>query len=82
MTQSRRETWLFWLFALLILGTGLGLRDPWPADEPRFAFDYVRRSVARTVIERQNLQKRVLFFQFLNVFQLGRQRCRFIVGAE
>lgn len=37
MTQTRRETWLFWLLALLILATGLGLRDPWPADEPRFA---------------------------------------------
>ena len=37
MTAARRETWLFWLFALLILGAGLGLRDPWPADEPRFA---------------------------------------------
>jgi len=23
--------------ALLLMGTGLGLRDPWPADEPRFA---------------------------------------------
>lgn len=23
--------------SLLLLGTGLGLRDPWPADEPRFA---------------------------------------------
>jgi 4-amino-4-deoxy-L-arabinose transferase-like glycosyltransferase len=30
---------LAWLaFALvLIIGTGLGIRDPWPADEPRFA---------------------------------------------
>ncbi len=29
----------WWLFAvaLLLLGAGLGLRDPWPADEPRFA---------------------------------------------
>ena len=25
------------LALLLIIGTGLGLRDPWPADEPRFA---------------------------------------------
>jgi len=23
--------------ALLLMATGLGLRDPWPADEPRFA---------------------------------------------
>jgi 4-amino-4-deoxy-L-arabinose transferase-like glycosyltransferase len=45
MTQTRRDTWLFWLFALLILGTGLGLRDPWPADEPRFAL------VAKQMVE-------------------------------
>ncbi len=31
-----RDTWLFWIIALLVLGAGLGLRDPWPADEPRF----------------------------------------------
>jgi len=30
---------LAWLtgFALLMIATGIGLRDPWPADEPRFA---------------------------------------------
>ena len=28
--------WLCFL-ALLLIGTGIGLRDPWPADEPRFA---------------------------------------------
>lgn len=30
---------LLWLLGigLLVLGAGLGLRDPWPADEPRFA---------------------------------------------
>src|SRR5918995_7184708 len=30
---------LLWLFALalLLIATGIGLRDPWPADEPRFA---------------------------------------------
>jgi len=28
--------WLL-LIGLLLLGAGLGLRDPWPADEPRFA---------------------------------------------
>src|SRR5215217_5812131 len=30
---------VFWLvgLALLMMGVGLGLRDPWPADEPRFA---------------------------------------------
>src|SRR6478672_6281876 len=32
-----RDTWLFWLVALLVLAAGLGLRDPWPADEPRYA---------------------------------------------
>jgi 4-amino-4-deoxy-L-arabinose transferase-like glycosyltransferase len=35
--QNRREFWLFVLFALVVLGAGIGLRDPWPADEPRFA---------------------------------------------
>ena len=48
MTAARRETWLFWLFALLILGAGLGLRDPWPADEPRFAL------IARHMVESGN----------------------------
>lgn len=30
---------LWWLIGLacLMIGTGIGLRDPWPADEPRFA---------------------------------------------
>jgi 4-amino-4-deoxy-L-arabinose transferase-like glycosyltransferase len=30
---------LFWLLGLglLLIATGIGLRDPWPADEPRFA---------------------------------------------
>lgn len=36
-TQAQRDTWLFWIVAVLVLGAGLGLRDPWPADEPRFA---------------------------------------------
>jgi 4-amino-4-deoxy-L-arabinose transferase-like glycosyltransferase len=48
MTEARRDAWLFWLFALLILGAGLGLRDPWPADEPRFAL------VARHMVESGN----------------------------
>ena len=38
---SRREALLdcLWLtgFTLLLVATGIGLRDPWPADEPRFA---------------------------------------------
>lgn len=45
MTLTRRDLWLFWLFALLLLATGLGLRDPWPADEPRFAL------VAKQMVE-------------------------------
>ncbi|KRG75901.1 dolichyl-phosphate-mannose-protein mannosyltransferase [Stenotrophomonas chelatiphaga] len=36
-TRASRETWLLVLMALLVLGAGLGLRDPWPSDEPRFA---------------------------------------------
>ena len=48
MTPTRRATWLFWLFAVLILATGLGLRAPWPADEPRFAL------VARHMVESGN----------------------------
>ncbi len=35
--RERREFWVFMLIALVILGAGIGLRDPWPADEPRFA---------------------------------------------
>lgn len=44
-TTASRDTWLFWTLALLVLGAGLGLRDPWPADEPRFAL------VARHMVE-------------------------------
>jgi 4-amino-4-deoxy-L-arabinose transferase-like glycosyltransferase len=44
-TAPSRERWLFWLVAVLVLATGLGLRDPWPADEPRFAL------VARQMVE-------------------------------
>ena len=44
-TSPSRDTWLFWLMALLVLGAGLGLRDPWPADEPRFAL------VAKQMVE-------------------------------
>ena len=35
MTDSRRTAWLF-AIAFLVLSAGYGLRDPWPADEPRF----------------------------------------------
>jgi 4-amino-4-deoxy-L-arabinose transferase-like glycosyltransferase len=43
-----RDTWLFWMVALLVLGAGMGLRDPWPADEPRFAL------VAKQMVESGN----------------------------
>ena len=33
---ERRELWWLFAIALLVLGAGYGLRDPWPADEPRF----------------------------------------------
>ena len=35
--QQRREWLLFLLFAFVLIAAGIGLRDPWPADEPRFA---------------------------------------------
>ncbi|MHB1056890.1 MAG: ArnT family glycosyltransferase [Rhodanobacter sp.] len=37
LRSARWELLLFGVFALLVLGLGLGLRDPWPSDEPRFA---------------------------------------------
>ena len=39
LRDARIEMLLFGVFALLLLGLGLGLRDPWPSDEPRFALD-------------------------------------------
>lgn len=36
--------WLM-LLAVIVMGAGLGLRDPWPADEPRFAL------IAREMVE-------------------------------
>ena len=33
----RRDALWLVVLALLLFGAGLGLRDPWPADEPRFA---------------------------------------------
>lgn len=44
-TRASREFWLLAIVALLILGSGLGLRDPWPSDEPRFTL------VAKQMIE-------------------------------
>ncbi|RMH89107.1 glycosyltransferase family 39 protein [Lysobacter pythonis] len=43
--DTRRERLFFWLTAFVLLFAGLGLRDPWPADEPRFAL------VARQMVE-------------------------------
>ena len=43
--DARRDAWVFFGLAVLVLGAGLGLRDPWPADEPRFAL------VARQMVE-------------------------------
>jgi len=34
--RERRAFWLFMLLAFVLLGAGIGLRDPWPSDEPRF----------------------------------------------
>jgi 4-amino-4-deoxy-L-arabinose transferase-like glycosyltransferase len=36
VNSSTRDRWLLALLALLLIGAGIGLRDPWPADEPRF----------------------------------------------
>jgi len=35
-TQERRQFWLLLIFAIVVIGVGIGLRDPWPSDEPRF----------------------------------------------
>ena len=42
--DRRALLWLL-LAAAVVLGAGIGLRDPWPSDEPRFAL------VARTMVE-------------------------------
>ena len=34
--SERRQTLWFFLIAFWVLAVGYGLRDPWPADEPRF----------------------------------------------
>jgi len=36
-TDYRKQLALLLFIAVLVLAAGLGLRDPWPADEPRFA---------------------------------------------
>lgn len=43
--SQQRQFWLLLAFALLLLASGIGLRDPWPADEPRFAL------VAKQMVE-------------------------------
>ncbi len=34
---EKKDRWILWITAIAMLAAGLGLRDPWPADEPRFA---------------------------------------------
>ena len=46
--SQRQELWLLAGVAIVILAAGIGLRDPWPADEPRFAL------VAKQMIESGN----------------------------
>lgn len=46
MRDARVELIVFFVFALLLLGLGIGLRDPWPSDEPRFAL--VAREMLQT----------------------------------
>lgn len=43
--DDRRALLLLLLLATVLFGAGIGLRDPWPADEPRFAL------VARQMVE-------------------------------
>lgn len=43
--HAQRDYWVFFIFAAFLLAAGLGLRDPWPADEPRFAL------VAKQMVE-------------------------------
>lgn len=45
LSSARAELIGCGLFALFVLGVGIGLRDPWPSDEPRFAL------VARWMVE-------------------------------
>ena len=45
--KNKHPNYTFWLFVLasVLIFIGLGLRDPWPADEPRFA------QVAKEMVE-------------------------------
>lgn len=44
--RARRDLVILLLLGACILGAGIGLRDPWPADEPRYAL--VAREMAET----------------------------------
>ncbi|TCV96312.1 4-amino-4-deoxy-L-arabinose transferase-like glycosyltransferase [Luteibacter rhizovicinus] len=44
-SQERRYFWFLMIAALVVIGAGIGLRDPWPSDEPRFTL------VARQMFE-------------------------------
>ncbi|HTP38879.1 MAG TPA: glycosyltransferase family 39 protein [Steroidobacteraceae bacterium] len=46
--DARRDRWHLLLLGLILIGVGLGLRGPWPADEPRFAL------VARDMVDSGN----------------------------
>lgn len=49
MNTVERRQWLwFFLIAFVVLAAGFGLRDPWPADEPRFVL------VARQMFDNGN----------------------------
>ncbi len=37
VTEAQRHLFGVVVLCLLVIGAGLGMRDPWPADEPRFA---------------------------------------------
>lgn len=43
--DQRRQLFYFLLLATVVLAAGIGLRDPWPSDEPRFTL------VARQMVE-------------------------------
>lgn len=43
--SDKANFWFLLILSLLVLCAGLGLRDPWPADEPRFAL------VAKQMVE-------------------------------
>ncbi|HQW81709.1 MAG: glycosyltransferase family 39 protein [Rhodanobacteraceae bacterium] len=45
MSLQRRDFYFLLALSLLVLGIGIGLRDPWPADEPRFVL------VAKQMVE-------------------------------